>query len=193
MNRKQYMNALKRELRGLNAEDRKTILDDYDEHFRQSLAEGQSEDSIAAALGTPAALAAEAKEERGIEKCRESTAGSVVRISMASLSLLLFNAIVIIGPYAGLLAVVVSLWATAVSVTVSGAAMILSVPLEPLLRIWLPIEPVAGVMPRVAIFFGGISVSALGLLACIGMIYLTKWFIDGTVRYAKMTWRIATR
>ena len=193
MNRKQYMNALKRELRGLNAEDRKTILDDYDEHFRQSLAEGQSEDSIAAALGTPAERAAEAKEELGIEKFRESTAGSVVRISMASLSLLLFNAIVIIGPYAGLLAVVVSLWATAVSVTVSGAAMILSVPLEPLLRIWLPIEPVAGVMPRVAIFFGGISVSALGLLACIGMIYLTKWFIDGTVRYAKMTWRIATR
>lgn len=193
MTGKQYLKALERELRGLNTDDRNSIMEDYREHFRQALESGQSEDSIAEALGSPGELAEEAKDELGIEGFSESAAGSVVRVSMASLSLLLFNAIVVVGPYAGLVGGMAGLWAGAISVLASGVAVTLAIPLEPLLRIWLPINHIAGVMPRVGIFFGGIAVAALGALACIGMIYLTKWFIEGTVRYAKMTWRIATR
>ena len=81
---------------------------------------------------------------------------------------------------------------TTLQTLVSGVAATLFVPLEPLLRIWLPIEQIAGVMPRVAVFFGGIAIAALGALAVIGMIYLTKWFVKATVKYARMTWRIIT-
>ncbi len=192
MTEKQYLNTLKRELRGLSADDRRNIMDDYREHFRQSIEAGQTEEAIVEVLGSPADLALEAKEELGTEKFRETQAGSVIRISMSSLSLLLFNAIVVVGPYAGLVGAMAGLWAGAVSILVSGVAAALFVPLEPLLRIWLPLESIAGVMPRVAVFFGGIALAALGALAVIGMIYLTKWFIRGTVRYARMTWRIIT-
>ncbi|MCD6342197.1 MAG: DUF1700 domain-containing protein, partial [Spirochaetaceae bacterium] len=126
----------------------------------------------------------------GTEKFRETTAGNVMRISMVSLSLLIFNAIVVVGPYAGLVGAMAGLWAAAVSILASGAAVILFVPLEPLLRIWLPIEHIAGVMPRIAVFFGGIALAALGALAVIGMIYLSRWFVIGTVKYVRMTRRI---
>ncbi len=193
MTEKQYLKALDRELKGLNGEDRKTIMDDYRDHFRQALSSGQSEQAVAESLGSPVELAEEAKEELGIEKFRETTAGNVVRVSMAGFSVLLFNAIFVIGPYAGLVAGMAGLWATALSVMVSGLASALAIPFEPLLRLWLPIELLMGVMPRIAILFGGITVAALGALACIGMIYLTRWFVRGTVNYAKMTWRIVTR
>ena len=192
MTEKQYLNALKRELRGLSADDRRNIMDDYREHFRQSLEAGQTENAVAEALGSPADLALDAREELGTEKFRETSAGNVIRISMSSLSLLLFNAIVVVGPYAGLVGARAGLWAGAVSILVSGVAAALFVPLEPLLRIWLPLESIAGVMPRVAVFFGGIAIAALGALAVIGMIYLARWFIIGTVKYARMTWRIIT-
>lgn len=192
MTQKQFINALKRELRGLSGEDRRTILDDCREHFRQSLEAGQSEETIAEALGSPAELAEEARVELGTEKFRETTAGNVVRMSMSGISLLLFNAIVVVGPYAGLVGAMAGLWAGAVSILVSGVAATLFVPLEPLLRIWIAMDTIAGVMPRIAVFFGGIAVAALGALACIGMIYLTRWFIIGTVKYARMTWRIVT-
>jgi uncharacterized membrane protein len=192
MTRKQFLNALKRELRGLSSEDRRTIMDDYREHFRQSLEAGQSEENIAEALGSPGELAEEAREELGTEKFRETTAGNVVRMSMSGISLLLFNAIVVVGPYAGLVGGMAGLWAGAISILISGVAATLFVPLEPLLRIWVSMDSIAGVMPRIAVFFGGIAVAALGALACIGMIYLTRWFIIATVKYARMTWRIVT-
>ena len=167
-------------------------MDDYQEHFRQSMEAGQTEESVGVALGSPADLARDAREELGTEKSRETPAGSVVRMSLSSLSLLLFNAIIVVGPYAGLVGGLAGLWAGAVSILLSGAAAALFIPLEPILRIWLPIGSIAGVMPRIAVFFGGIAITALGALAVIGMIYLTRWFILGTVKYARMTWRIVT-
>lgn len=190
---KQYMKALKRELRGLSREDRQSIMGDYREHFRVSLEEDKSEEDIARALGSPVELAAGAVEELGSESFRETPAGNVMRISMSSLSLLLFNAIVVVGPYAGLVGGMAGLWAGAVSILVSGAAAVLFVPLEPLLRIWLPIDQIAGVMPRIAVFFGGVALTALGALAVIGMIYLSRWFVSVTVKYVRMTRRIITR
>ncbi|RKX86700.1 MAG: hypothetical protein DRP70_09750, partial [Spirochaetes bacterium] len=124
---KQYLKALKRELRGLSAEDLQAVMDDYREHFRVSREEGKSEEEISGALGSPVDLAAEAMEELGTEKFRETTAGNVMRISMVSLSLLIFNAIVVVGPYAGLVGAMAGLWAAAVSILASGAAVILFV------------------------------------------------------------------
>ena len=187
---KQYLKALKRELRGLSGEDRQSIMDDYREHFLVSREEGKSAEEISKALGSSAELAAEAMEELGTEKFRETAAGNVMRISMSSLSLLLFNAIFVVGPYGGLVGAMAGLWAGAVSILVSGMAVVLAIPLEPLLRIWLPIEHIAGVMPRIAVFFGGIALAALGALAVIGMIYLSRWFVTGTVKYVRMTRRI---
>ena len=189
----QFLRSLKRELRGLSREDRQSIMDDYREHFRQSLEAGKREEDIVAVLGRPADLAVEAVEELGTESFRETTAGNVMRISMSSLSLLLFNAIVVVGPYVALVGGLVALWAGAVSMLLTGAAVALFVPFEPLLRVWLPIDQIVGVMPRIAIFFGGISLTALGALTVIGMIYLTRLFVIGTVKYVRMIWRIITQ
>jgi len=193
MTEKQFMNALKRELRGLSAEDRKNILDDCREHFLRGAEEGKSEADVAAALGSPQDLAEEAREELGIENFRYTPAGNVFRVSLAGLSLLLFNAIFVAGPFAGLVGGMAGLWAGAVSILVSGAAVVLAVPLEPFLRIWLPISGYAGVMPRFALFFAGIALVALGGLAVMGMVALTRLFVKGTVSYVRMTWRIISR
>jgi uncharacterized membrane protein len=54
----EFLNALEQALSGLDAGEKREILDDYREHFALGLAAGKTEEEIAASLGDPAQLAA---------------------------------------------------------------------------------------------------------------------------------------
>ena len=196
MTEKQYMRLLRRELRRVSPDDRDAILADCREHFARGRESGQTEEGLARSLGHPSDVAAAAVTELGDKKQNESTAKSVLRISIGSLAILLFNLIFILGPYLGLVGGMIGLWAGALAIAVSGAAVALAVPLEPVLEIWIrgnQLMPMEGFMIRVAQFFGGIACVALGLLAVMGMILLTRLFIRGTAGYATLMYRIAVR
>ncbi|MEE3156194.1 MAG: DUF1700 domain-containing protein, partial [Pseudomonadota bacterium] len=57
MTRLEFIRRLEAGLKGLPREDVDDILSDYAEHFEAGMAEGRSEEAIAAALGDPARLA----------------------------------------------------------------------------------------------------------------------------------------
>jgi uncharacterized membrane protein len=194
MNEKQYAAALKRGLRTVDPEDRKAVLEDYREHFRMGRELGKSDDEIAASLGSPQEAAAGAVAElAGDNTGTEKTAGKAVRITVAGVSLLFFNAVFVVGPYAGIVGGLVGLWAGAVSIMVSGIAMILAVPAEPIVRLFVETATMPGVAIRVATILGGVAATSLGALACLGMVYVSRWFAIGTVRYIEMNKRILVK
>ncbi len=57
-----WLEALKKELRKLPEDDREDILDNYREQISQMLAEGKAEDEILIRLGSPKEVAEEAKQ-----------------------------------------------------------------------------------------------------------------------------------
>lgn len=59
MTKKEYLEQLKQELNQLNIGDANEIITEYEQHFAFKLADGYSEEEIAAKLGTPAAIAAQ--------------------------------------------------------------------------------------------------------------------------------------
>ncbi len=57
MTKKQYLDALEKELRSRRVADVEEVLSDYEAHFARKAADGYSEEDIARKLGTPQDIA----------------------------------------------------------------------------------------------------------------------------------------
>ncbi len=189
MNREQFLARLGKALRGMSAAEQREILADYDEHFRSGLAEGRSEEEIARALGNPAALGGSYRVESLTDRTRQGWGpADVMRAVFASLSLGLFNAIIVLGPFVGLLGVLAGLWAAAGSLAVAGVACMLGAVVGP----FLPYLAGITVWNALFVFFAGVALAALGLLSVVGMAALTRWFTVLVSRYVRFNARIIT-
>ena len=192
MSRDQFLSDLKRSLGAIQESEKLDILSDYEEHFRMGLAEGKSEEQIADSLGNPRILGKSYTIDSLLEEPKAGggvTAASVLRAVFASISLTFFNVIVVLGPFLGLVAVMVALWASAVSLPLSGIAIVLA----PAAALIVPgFFSLAGMSP-VFLVFAGIGTAALGVLAVIGMWKLSRLFVLVIASYVKFNLRIVTR
>ncbi|MCP4180121.1 MAG: DUF1700 domain-containing protein [bacterium] len=195
MTEKQFLTILKKNLRGLSEEDRREILEDYVEHFRIGRDAGKSEDDISESLGNPAQIGKISRMELLADKAeKESSIGNGVKVVLASLSLGFFNIVFIVGPYFGLVGVMIGLWATAVSVMLSGITVALAVIFYPIISLFVPnLFYPSGFVMNLAMFFAGIALFSMGSLAVIGMVKLSKLFYTGTVKYLQSNIRIIKR
>jgi uncharacterized membrane protein len=192
MRREQFISELKRALGGMSEAEKREILYDYAEHFRMGTADGKTEEEISRALGNPRLLGKSYRIDSLLEEPREGgavKAGSVVRAVFASASLGFFNLIFVLGPFIGLVGVMIGLWAGAVSLPLSGVALFVGSIAAPFFRGFVDL---GGLHPLV-VFFGGIGVAGLGLLAVIGMWKLSILFTRMTAAYVRFNARIVTR
>jgi len=195
MTREQFLAGLKRSLGGMSEAEQKEILYDYAEHFRMGAADGKSEEQIAQALGNPRLLGRSYRIDSLLEEPAEGggvKAGSVVRAVFASVSLGFFNLIFVLGPFLGLVGIMIGLWACAVALPLCGLAVVLASILSaaaPFLQGYIDL---GGIHPAVT-FFAGIGVSGLGVLAALGMWELSKLFIKMIAAYVRFNARVVTR
>jgi uncharacterized membrane protein len=192
MNRERFLSELKRSLGALPEVEKVDILSDYEEHFRMGLAEGKGEEQIAASLGNPRILGKSYAIDSLLEEPKEGggiTAASVLRAVFASISLTFFNVIVVLGPFLALVVVMIALWATAVSLPLSGIAILLA----PVAALIVPGFFSLASMSPAFLVFAGIGTAALGVLAVIGMWKLSRLFVLVIAEYVKFNLRIVTR
>lgn len=195
MTEKLFINILKKNLKGLAVDDRNEILADYKEHFRLGKENGKSEDDICTALGDPGQIGKNSRAELLMDIAdKEGAAGNVFKAVIASFSLGFFNIVFVLGPYVGLVGVMIGLWATAVSVFLSGIATVLFIIFKPII---LQIIPYAmnpdGFAISLASFLAGIALTSIGALLTIGMVKLTRLFYTGTVKYLQSNLKIIRR
>ena len=187
MNKEQFLSQLRRSLSGIPEQEKKEILYDYEEHFRSGLENGQAEEEMARSLGNPRVLGKSYRIESLLDKDRGGNrASNIMRAVFASLSLGFFNVIITIPLFAGLFSGLAGLWAGAVSLAVSGAAVIAGVILQPLLPAFITLSGLS--IPF--LIFSGIGIGALGLLSLIGMWKLSQLFFRMTARYVQFNLRI---
>ena len=187
MNKEQFMSQLRRSLSGIPEQEKKEILYDYEEHFRSGLENGQGEEEIARSLGNPRVLGRSYRIESLLDKDRGGNrASNIIRAVFASLSLGFFNIIITVPLFAGLFSGLAGLWAGAVSLAVSGIAVIVGVILQPLFPAFITL----GDLSIPFLIFSGLGISALGLLAVIGMWKLSQLFFRMTARYVQFNVRI---
>ena len=192
MTKEKFLSDLKGALGRMSDEERREVLYDYEEHFRMGLAAGKTEDQISQSLGNPRQIGRSYAMESLLEEPKgggDVKAASVLRAVFASISLTFFNVIFILGPFLGLVGVLIGMWATAVALAASGVGVVLF-PIGALVAPGL--FSMVG-MNLAFVIFAGIGVAGLGLLAGIGMWKLTQIFVRGTAAYLRFNARIVTR
>ena len=190
MNKEQFLNSLRRSLHGISEEEKRDILYDYEEHFRSGMENGQKEEEIAQSLGNPSIIGRSYHIESLLDENRGGRRTvNVLRAVFALMSLGFFTVVITVPVFAGLFAGLVGLWAGAVSLALSGVAVIFAIILQPLLPAFISL----GGLSIPFLIFASIGISALGLLSLIGMWKLTQWFVKITSKYVKFNLRIIKR
>ena len=190
MTRDQFLSHLRKSLGNMPEADKEDIVYDYEEHFRIGLADGKSEEQIAESLGNPRVIGNSYRIDAMLNVPNEGggvTTASVFCAVFASISLTIFNVIFVLGPFFGLVGILFGMWATAVALTLAGAAVVLSPILPGVMNAQFIANPLVN---GAFILFSGLGVAALGVLASIGMVVVTKWFFAGVAAYVKLNARI---
>lgn len=187
MSKYEFLNTLEGSLRGIPYEDKRDIMYDYEEHFRIGNENGKTEHEIATSLGDPKTIAKLYRANYTLEKARsEPSSKNILRAIFAAISLGFLNLVFVLGPFIGICAVIIALFAAAAAVTGSGIIIFLS-SFIPNLMNNVHIDN-SFVIPAAALFIG-IGITALGALFFIGVVYLAKYFYKGTMKY--LNWNIS--
>jgi uncharacterized membrane protein len=187
MNRKQFMETLKSNLKGISREDKKEILEDYEEHFKIGKKKKRKESEIAKALGNPKQIAKQAKVELAVEKAQDKlNFKNVTRAVFAIMGMGFFNLVFMIGPFFGLLGVLIGLLATGFALTISGIAVIIAGVLAPFMTEFI----ILGGLSMSMIILAGIGLTSFGALFLIGTWYSSKGFYKITLKYVKFNLKI---
>ncbi len=171
MNKEQFLKSLDEGIKRLPEEEREDIIRDFHEHFQIGLEEGKTEEEIAQSLGSPKQIAKELVATYHVEKVSEKTTiSNILRATWAVIGLGFFNLTIVLGPFLGLVGLVVAGWLTGFSFVVSPVFVLLNAVIEPatfhLLQMFL-----------------SIALCGFGLLLVIGMYYVTRAFIKLFIRY----------
>lgn len=167
MTEEQFISALSDALKGLAPGERDDILQDFREHFQAGRAEGRTDAEIAASLGSPQTIARELLATHHLQQAEAKiTPGNVLRAAWAVAGLSLFNLVFVLGPVLGLLGIWFAGWVT-------GFSLLLS-PLLVLAHIFLSPADSLSLGVLLFDFFLAVALAGLGVLAVVGMWYVTR-------------------
>ena len=193
MNKKEYLEELRRLLRKLPKEDREDIISDYEEHFAIGLEKGRTEEEISQALGNPKNVAKQLKADHVIKKAEvKPSVGGMIEAILAAMGLGLFNLIFVAVPVLLVTAVILTLLVAGFVMIFAGIYWVLS----PLLHFIIPQLDLphfltsGGILNVLVIVAGGIGLTAGGIILVVAMAYIAKWFYELLIKYLKLNLRI---
>ncbi|NLO49199.1 MAG: DUF1700 domain-containing protein [Clostridiales bacterium] len=158
MNKDSYLNELKNKLKANHVEEKDDILAEYEEHFRMKMADGYSEEEIAARLINPMEIAL------SYAQMNEQKAGRRSALIITGIGLFFADIIVVM--------VFILLYAW---VAVLGGLALGSVGISGILIGNYDISPVISVFPYIGRLTLGISLIALAVLSAVGTVYCSLY------------------
>ncbi|MDD4164743.1 MAG: DUF1700 domain-containing protein [Eubacteriales bacterium] len=158
MNKNDFLSELERALKENKVTEREDILSEYEEHFRFKLADGYSEEEIAAKLGNPTALA---------KQFEPNTSENVTKTGNRLIAVigLGFADIIIAMVFVMLFAWVISMAVITIALFTTGICLIADI----------DIYEIIPAMPYVNALLFGIFLLAMSMLSYAGTVYCGKF------------------
>ncbi len=186
MNKSEYIKKLSSCLGRIPEDERQDVISDFEEHFKEGLLEGRTEEDIADSLGDPKALANQLRASILLSEAEKTTsATNITRAVFATLGMGVLNLVFVLGPFIAIFGIVVALFALSIGITATGIAVFFASIFGPL----LPQYFVLGINTAVAIF-SSMGVTCLGILFFIGNVYLARILYRLFLRYIRFNLRI---
>jgi uncharacterized membrane protein len=197
MNKTEFMNSLDISLGNISFEQKKEIMYDYEEHFSIGIENGKTQEQIAKDLGNPVSIAKQYRAECMLKNAEINTSTkNIFKAVLAVVGLGFFNLVFILGPFLGIVGVLIGLFAAAISIVISGAAVLGVSIFLPALVNYIPVAvslPGGVYYSQTAMIFLSIGIGSMGLLATIGVWKLVKLFCSLTIRYLKFNINIVNK
>lgn len=179
MNKTQFLSSLDQALHRLSKEERRDILHDFEEHFTFGMEEGKTEAEIAASLGSVDKIASELLTAHHVENEAPVTSNSMAKVVWITIGLVLFNVIIVFGPFVGLLGMLVGGWVTSVSFILSPLLVLVNLVIFPASFIMFDVFFAIGLMGL------GLLIGVLMYLASRGVINLVTRYVQFNVKLVK--------
>jgi uncharacterized membrane protein len=193
MTKQEFLAALASALERIPESERNDIVRDYEEYFIDAQSAGRSDAEVIAQLGQPAQLAKQLIADRHLTHAQNNlTFATFLKATLAVVSLTFFNLVFILGPLIGVVGVLFGMWVTSISFILTPLIYFVSLAFN------LPsfgTDSITGVLQQsdlpqhiqqALVTFGGfitITASGIGLLGCVVLYYISRWFIRIFIRY----------
>ena len=180
MNKQQFLNRLDQSIQALSKEERQDIIHDFEEHFAFGEEEGKSESEIAASLGSVEKIADELLAAHQVEEdIMETTSNNTAKSVAITIGLILFNLIIVVGPFFGLIGVLFGGWVASISFVLSPILFLINIIIYPGIFMMFELFVVIGLCGL------GLLIGILMFLASKGIFNLTKRYIQFNVQLVK--------
>jgi len=185
MDKEEFLEILRSQLRNIQGEDLAEILQDYEEHITIGIEEGREEGELIKSLGDPNEIAKQINADYHIKKAETTTSASnILRAVYASVGLGLFNAIFVLGPLLMILSFTLVLFIIPVVLGITGITLFGA----SLAAIVMPEYFQAttyNAVAEIGVLFISIGLTSLGLLILIGDYYVAKLIYELILKYLK--------
>jgi uncharacterized membrane protein len=186
LNKNEFINVLKKELSGLPKGETEDILLDYEIHFTEGVKHDKSEELICKELGSPREIAKLFKVNIFIEEAEKNVStNNILRAIITSIGLGLFNLILVLGPFLGLLGVVVAIFAVSIVFVTIGVVIFTDVAVIPLSTIYFNPPVVYYMVDPVVLVALSIGLVALGVLIFVLGIISSRAIYRLSIKYLK--------
>lgn len=172
MKRNEFIKRLKAGLKGMPQDVADEIVADYEEHFEAGLAEGRSEDEVAAALGNPSRLARELRFEAGFHNWKsERTPSSAWSAILAFMGLATLDILILLPIVLPIIGVVFGLFVATVAIFICGGFILIAGPFS-----GFPGGILVAILGGLGLMSAAVAAGALLTLVSIWIINALMWF-----------------
>jgi uncharacterized membrane protein len=183
MTRDEFLKALRENLRGLPQNEADDIIRDQDEYIRDATASGRSEEQVVASLGDPRAFASNLSATAHIDRATKSSGvreytSATFRAVFAVLALAPLNLIFVLGPFLGLVGILVACWGVALALTLGAGGVMMGFFAK---AIFVSV----GFMAHLSTFFLIAGIIGLGIIGILIMLKVTELVMRGTIAYLR--------
>lgn len=172
MTRNEFIQRLTTGLSGMPQDAVDDIVSDYQAHFEAGLAEGRSEEEVAAALGNPSRLARELRFETGFRNWKsERTPSSAWRAIIAFMGLATIDILILLPIVLPVLGVVFGLFVGVLAAFVAGGFILIAGPFS-----GFPGGALIAILLGLGTMSAAVGVAALLTIFGIGIVNALMWF-----------------
>ncbi|WP_232495147.1 DUF1700 domain-containing protein [Novosphingobium kaempferiae] len=172
MTRNEFIKRLKAGLKGMPQDTVDEIVADYEEHFEAGLAEGRSEEEVAAALGNPSRLARELRFETGFRNWKtERSPSSAWSAILAFMGLATIDILILLPIVLPVLGVMFGLFVAVIACFIGGGFVLIAGPFS-----GFPGGPLVAILGGLGIMSASVAAGALLTIVSIWIVNAIMWF-----------------
>lgn len=172
MKRNEFIRRLKAGLKGMPQDDIDEIAADYEDHFAAGIAEGRSEEEVAAALGNPARLARELRFEAGFRNWKsERSPSSAWSAILAFMGLATIDILILLPIVLPVIGVIFGLFVAVLACFIAGGFILIAGPFSGFPGGWL-----VAILVGLGTMSASVAAGALLTLVSIWVVNALMWF-----------------